>query len=200
MSRDRAGFDQATRIAAADDGTNYDNVAVTLHWATALLVLEQFLTSFFWDDFGKDTRDSLESLHTSLGIVLAAVIVARLIWRLIPGHQKPSIVAGWVEIASKGVHYLLYALLLVQAGLGFTIGWANGHPIHLFGIGIPSPIGTLPRPTRHELREIHQWVGYAIVVIAAGHALAALYHHYRLHDRVLQRMAPWVRRPGGGLS
>jgi cytochrome b561 len=74
--------------------------------------------------------------------------------------------------------------------LGFTIGWAAGHPIHLFGLPIPGPIGTLPRPMRHELREIHQWVGYTIVIVAAGHAVAALYHHYKLHDRVLQRMLP----------
>jgi cytochrome b561 len=29
-----------------------------------------------------------------------------------------------------------------------------------------------------------------IVIIAFGHAMAALYHHYVLRDRVLRRMLP----------
>jgi cytochrome b561 len=188
-------FDKATRVLAGDDGTNYDNVAITLHWLTAALVLFQFVSSFIWDYFAKPTQDALESLHVSSGILLTAVIVTRVIWRWIPGHQKPSIVGGWVHHASKTMHYVLYVLLIVQAGLGFTIGWANAHPIHFFGLPIPGPLDTLPRPVRHELREIHEKVGYAIVILAFGHALAALYHHYFRKDRVLQRMLP-IARPG----
>jgi len=191
---DQTSFDTATRIAAGDDGTTYNSVAIALHWTTAVLVLIQFVTSFVWDWFPRETREFLENLHTSLGVLLTAVIVARVIWRLMPGHQVSSLEVGWVKIASKGVHYFLYLLLIVQAGLGMTIGWAAGHPIHLFGLPIPGPIGTLDRPFRHELREIHQWLGYGIVIFAFGHALAALYHHYALHDRVLGRMFPPARR------
>jgi cytochrome b561 len=31
------------------------------------------------------------------------------------------------------------------------------------------------------------------VIIAFGHAFAGLYHHYKLHDRVLGRMLPAAR-------
>jgi cytochrome b561 len=191
---DKTTFDTATRIAAGDDGTNYDNVAIVLHWTVAWLVLIQFLTAFTWDWFPRQTRQTLESLHTSLGVLLTMVIVARVIWRLIPGHQVSSLEAGWVRIASKSMHYLLYLTLLVQAGLGLTIGWAAGHPIHVFGLPIPGPIGALARPLRHNIREVHQWLGYTIVIVAFGHALAALYHHYGLRDRVLGRMFPPARR------
>ena len=191
---DRTAFDTATRVAAGDDRTNYDNVAIALHWATALLVVMQFALAETWDWFSRGTRETLQDLHVSLGVLLTVVVVARVVWRLIPGHQRPAIVSGWVEVASKGVHYLLYALLVAQAGLGFAIGWAAGHPIHFFGLPIPGPIGALARPVRHNLREIHSWVGWTIVVLALGHALAALYHHYKLHDRVLGRMFPPARR------
>jgi cytochrome b561 len=191
---DRSSLDQATRIAAGDDRTNYDNVAMTLHWATALLVLCQFALAETWDWFSRGTREAMQSTHVSFGVLLAAVVVARLIWRWIPGHQRAAIVGGWVKIASKGVHYLLYLLLVVQACLGFAIGWSGGHPIHFFGLPIPNPMGALPRPMRGELRDIHSFVGWTIVVVAFGHALAALYHHYRLRDRVLGRMWPPARR------
>jgi cytochrome b561 len=191
---DRSSFDIATRIAAGDDKTNYDNVAITLHWMTALLVLIQFALAETWDWFSRDTRENLQSIHVSFGIVLTVVVVARLIWRWIPGHQRASLESGWMLIASKAVHYLLYILLVVQAGLGWIMGWSAGHPIHFFNIPIPGPIGALSRTIRHDVREIHSTVGWAIVIVAFGHGLAALYHHYKLQDRVLGRMFPPARR------
>lgn len=190
---DRNAFNEATRIVAGDDKTNYDNVAITLHWLTALLVLIQFALAETWDWASRDTRETMQSTHVSLGILLTAVIVVRLIWRWIPGHQRSSLEAGWMRIASKSVHYLLYLLLVAQACLGFAIGWSAGHPIHFFGIPIPGPIGALSRPTRHDIREIHSTVGWIIIILALGHALAALYHHYFLKDRVLGRMLPLAR-------
>ena len=192
---DRDAFNTATRIAAGDDKTNYDNVAISLHWLTALLVVVQFALAETWDWFPRETREAMESTHVSLGILLAAVIVTRIVWRLVPGHQRPAIVSGWVKLASKAVHYLLYVLLVIQAGLGFGWRWAQGHPVSFFGLfGIPGPYGELGRPTRHLFHDFHEYVGWAIVIIAFGHALAALYHHYKLHDRVLGRMLPPARR------
>jgi len=191
---DRDAFNTATRIAAGDVGRNYDDVAVGLHWATAILVVVQFLLGVTWDYFPDATTRQMQSLHISLGLLLTAVIVARIVWRLMPGHRPPSIVSGWVKLASKGVHTLLYLLLVLQAGLGFAWRWAQGHEVGFFGLfGIPGPYGKLERPLRHLIAESHQYIAWGIVIIAFGHALAALYHHYKLHDRVLGRMLPAVR-------
>ena len=187
---DQTSFDTATRILAGDDGTSYDSVAISLHWATALLVITNFALAETWDDFAKPTQQSMQSFHVSFGVLLAAVIVARLVWRLIPGHQVSSLEAGWVRRASKGTHYLLYSLLLAVVVLGFLLQWARGHPVSLFGLDIPGPFGRQDRELRHQIQELHNYVAWAIVIIAAGHALAALYHHYVLKDRVLMRMLP----------
>ena len=188
--RNETAFDSATRVVAADDGTNYDNVAVALHWATALLVVTQFALAETWDWFAKPTQGSMQGLHMSFGVVLTLVIVARLVWRLMPGHQISSLEIGWVRIAAKAVHYLLYGLLVVAVALGFAVQWSRGHPVNLFGLGIPGPFGPFARPVRGLLKELHNYVAWAIIIIAAGHAAAALYHHYVLKDRVLKRMLP----------
>lgn len=190
---DGNAFNKVTRVVAGDDKTNYDNVAIGLHWLTALLVIVQFALAETWDWASRDTRETMQSTHVSFGILLTAVIVARLIWRWTPGHQRSSLESGWMLIASKAVHYLLYGLLVAQACLGFAIGWASGHPIHFFGIAVPGPIGALSKPMRHDIREIHSLVGWTIIILAFGHALAALYHHYFLKDRVLGRMLPLAR-------
>jgi len=192
---DQTSFDTATRVLAGDDGTTYDGFAIALHWAVALLVFLQFFLAITWGYFSHDTRETMQSLHVSLGILLTAAIIVRIVWRLIPGHQVSSVHAGWVRNASKGVHYLLYLLLVAQVVTGFLLRWAQGRPAGFFGLfGIPGPFGALDRATRREIHQIHEWIGWAIVIIALGHALAALYHHYALKDRVLGRMFPPARR------
>jgi cytochrome b561 len=192
---DTTAFDTATRIAAGDDGTRYDNVAIALHWTVALLVIVQFALAMTWDWFAKPTAKAMESVHISLGVLLAAAILARIAWRLLRGHQQSSLEGGWVAIASKGVHYLLYVLLVAQAALGFAFRWAQGHAVGFFGLfAIPGPFGEVERPLRRLLHEAHEWVGWAIVAIAFAHALAALYHHYVLKDGLLGRMLPAARR------
>ena len=191
---DQTRFETATRIVAGDDGTTYDGVAIFLHWATALLVFTNFALAQVWDLFAKPVRGLLEDAHMSFGVLLTAVIGARIIWRFIPGNQVSSIEAGWMRIASKTVHYVLYLLLITEAALGFAFRWGAGRPIAFFGTGIPPLIGEMARPLRRELREFHEWAGWAIIAIALLHAIAALYHHYALKDRVLVRMLPSGRR------
>ena len=187
---DTTSFDTATRIVAGDDGTTYDGVAIALHWATAFLVIANFALSQTWNWFAKPTKGLMEDTHMSFGVLLTAVIVARIVWRLIPGHQVSSLEAGWQRIASKATHYVLYLLLVAEAGLGFAFRWGAGRPMEFFGVGIPPLIGEIAKPLRRELREFHEWIGWAIIVIALLHAVSALYHHYVLRDRVLKRMLP----------
>ncbi|MFL6753769.1 MAG: cytochrome b [Sphingomicrobium sp.] len=187
---DQTSFDTATRVVAGDDGTTYDGVAISLHWLTAFLVVANFALAQTWDWFAKPTRGLMEDTHMSFGVLLTAVVLARIVWRLIPGHQLPSLEAGWMRLASKATHYVLYMLLVAEAGLGFAFRWGAGRPMEFFGAGIPPLIGEMARPLRRELREFHEWIGWAIIALALLHALAALYHHYALKDRVLQRMLP----------
>jgi cytochrome b561 len=191
---DRTTFDTATRIAAGDDGTNYDNVAIALHWATAFLVVANFILAEIWDYFAKPAQHLLQATHMSFGILLGAVIIARLGWRQMPGHQVSSLEIGWMRATSTAAHYLLYVLLIVEVGLGVATQWVKGRPLSFFGLGIPSPLAALARPDRQQVQEVHNWVAWTIIIVAAGHALAALYHHYALRDRVLGRMFPPARR------
>src|SRR5689334_5647908 len=126
----------------------------------------------------------------SFGIVLTVVLAARIAWRLVPGHQVPPAVSGWVELTSKAVHWLLYALLGAEAALGFVLRWSGDQAMSFFGLPIPPPFAPFSKPAHDLVGEVHEWVGWAIVVIAAGHAAAALFHHYVLRDEVLWRMLP----------
>ena len=183
----------ATRILAGDDRTHYDAVARTLHWLTAALVLLQFGLSQIWGFLPRPERQLMIVTHMSFGMVLSAVLVARIVWRLMPGHQAAAAVSGWVELAAKAVHYLLYGLLAAEAVLGFVWRWSEDRAMSFFGLLIPPPFAPFSKPAHALVEDLHTWIGWAIIIVAAGHALAALYHHFVLHDQVLWRMLPGRR-------
>ena len=188
-----SAFGTATRIVAGDDGTNYDKVAIALHWATALLVVVQMVLAQTWGLFDRPTHRTMVVAHMSFGILLTAVIISRVAWRLIPGHQVPAADVGLARLASKGVHYALYLLLAAEAALGFLARWSEGRPLNFFGmLMIDPPFDKWSREAHHQVVEVHEWVGWAIIAIAVLHSLAALYHHYVMKDRVLKRMLPGV--------
>lgn len=190
---DRTALDTATRIAAGDDGKNYDGVAMTLHWTTAVLVLLLFALGQTWDWFPRPTHHLMVVTHMSLGIILTVVVLARVLWRFVFRHHLRSLESGFVKLASTGVHYLLYTLLVVQAVLGFLSRWEGNEAMSFFGLKIPPPFTGSGQKLAHQLQDIHNWVGWAIVILALGHAGAALYHYFVLKDRVLGRMLPAVR-------
>lgn len=185
--------DKLSRVAAGDDGTVYDNVSVFLHWLTALLVLSQFALAVSWEWFARPTRHLMIVTHMSFGIILSIVIVVRLVWRLLPGHQRAAAASDWTGKASKLVHYLLYAMLAAEAVLGFVLRWAGDESMSFFGLLIPPPFAPFSKEAHHQIGELHELNGWAIIILAAGHACAALYHHYVLRDSVLSRMLPSVR-------
>ncbi|HEY2025333.1 cytochrome b [Paraburkholderia sp.] len=186
----------ATRIAAGDDRTTYDRISVALHWITAVLVLTLFLLAQIWGFTPRPTRHVLIAAHMSLGILLTAVLIARISWRLSPGHQAPPANAGWVEHAATTVHYLLYVLLVSQALLGFVLRWSGKESMSFFGLQIPPPFPPFSKAAHHNVGEAHDLVGWTIIVFAACHAAAALFHHFFLRDNVLIRMLPGLKHRG----
>jgi cytochrome b561 len=190
----RSAVVAATRIAAGDKRATYDGVSVTLHWIIVALVLIQFGFSKTWRLFARPMRLEMIMLHMGFGILLGLAVIARIVWRLIPGHQPPPVQSGWVELVSKTVHYLLYAIILIEFVLGFVLRWSGDEAMIFFGLPIP-PIGVphVSRPTNDLIGVIHSLVGWVIIVLSAGHALAGVYHHFVVKDGVLARMIPALR-------
>ena len=182
----------AAMTAAQTDQTTsrYDRTTITLHWLTAGLVVMLFLLAEGWGFVPRDIRKAGQSLHISLGILLAAVLVARLAWRGSAGRRLPPANSGLLHFAAKAAHHVLYLLLAAQVTLGFLFRWAQGEPFAFFGL-FDVPAAFAPD---HDLAQtiggLHDTVAWTIIVMAGLHAAAALIHHYVLRDGVLRRMLP----------
>lgn len=173
--------------------TVYDKFSVILHWLTVLLVVSQFVLAQTWEWFARPTHHLMVVAHMSLGIILFAVILLRLVWRLMPGHHVVPAGSGWISTASRLVHYSLYAMLVVEGLLGFVLRWAGDESMSFFGLLLPPPFAPFSKPAHHLVGELHELTGWAIIIVATGHAAAALYHHYVVRDQVMSRMVPSIR-------
>lgn len=174
---------------------SYDPIAKGLHWTTVALVLANFALAETWSHFSRATRHEMVVAHMSFGILLAAVVAFRIAWRLMPGHRVAAAVSGLEQVVSTAVHWLLYALLAGQAVLGFVLRWAGGEAMSFFGVPIPSPMTAVSRSEHRLIGELHDWTGWTIIIVALGHAAAALLHHFIARDAVLRRMLPGEPRP-----
>lgn len=173
----------------AADRRSYDAVTIALHWTVAVIVVFQISSPVLWH-FSRAWRRTLEPLHISFGILLAIVLVARLVWRMTAGKRLPPADHGPAHWLSLGSHIGLYVLLVAQVILGFTLRWLQGEDFSFFGLfSIPSFLAK-NRGLAEQIQDIHNVVGWTIIVIAGVHALAALAHHYVFKDNVLQRMIP----------
>jgi cytochrome b561 len=167
----------------------YDAVTIWLHWTIAVLVAAQWLGAELID-YAPDraTHKLYWSIHICLGLLFAAVVIFHVIWRMTRGRKLPtSNEEGW-KLATATMHTLLYWIPLILALLGIGIVLARGWT--LFGvIDIPMMPGG-SKPLEREIHEIHEWTAHVLVFLATGHAAAALFHRYVLHDGVLRRMQP----------
>ncbi len=172
--------------------TRYGLVAQAFHWLTAVLVL----VAFIYGPGGSEqrvysaARDFDRQLHETLGLCVLALVVLRLLWRLVDTRPEPVPVARWMGIAAKAVQVALYLLLFAVPLTAIAGAWLEGHPLTLLGGLEIAPRLAQAHATGTLVAEIHTWLGDAVLWLAGLHALAALAHHFILRDGVLVSMLP----------
>jgi cytochrome b561 len=173
----------------------YGAVAQALHWATAVLVL----AAFIYGPGGSEqrvyaaARDFDRQLHETLGLSVFALVAIRVAWRMVDTRPSPPEVARWMGVAAKVTRVALYVLLFAVPITAITGAWLEGHPLTLLGGIEVQPLLALAHDTGATIASIHTWLGDTILWVAGLHAVAGLYHHFLLHDDVLESMLPrWL--------
>jgi cytochrome b561 len=133
-------------------------------------------------------RIDARSLHIIFGTILAALISGRLAWRWTRGRFLPSNDHGALKIVATAVHGLLYLLLVATISLGLTNAWIRGDS--LFGLITIPKLAVGGKALRDEIQNLHGLAANAILVVAALHASAAIWHQYWRRDGLLSRMIP----------
>lgn len=174
----------------------YSAPARAFHWLTVLLLVITVPIGLamtyrggelkIWDA----TTNMLYSSHKALGMLILAVVVLRLAYRLFKGAppDEPGQPA-WQKAIAHIAHWSLYALLL---GIPL-VGWlaVSMFPaLDIFGLIKLPALAAPDQKTAKSLFEVHEILAKALLAIVALHVLAALAHHFVLRDGVLRRMWP----------
>jgi cytochrome b561 len=176
------------RMKILNTAARYGAVSQTLHWLTAAVVAILILTGMS-GDFEPQDGGALYYWHTSLGLLVLLLVVARVLWRIVTPSPRPPV--GQSRLAGRvahGLHWLLYLLLVALPLSGGLAAAQEGGVVSFFSLV------TLPTWAAASggdfFEEMHEVLANVLLVVIALHALAALKHHYVDKDDVLRRMLP----------
>lgn len=167
----------------------YHRGLVLLHWVMAVLIIVALVAGkLILERLDNADPDKLFSLtaHMSIGILVGALLVVRLVIRLrkpVPEHATTG--NALLDRIGVATHWLLYLLVavMVLSGLGMALG-AGLFPITYGASGdaIPDTLQTMPP------RAVHGLTSNLLFLLIALHIAAALYHQFVLRDGLLRRM------------
>jgi cytochrome b561 len=165
-------------------------ISIVLHWVTVPLVIFLLACGIYMKtlDYYEPLYHQLPQWHKTLGMLLGTLLLIRLGWIVIspaPTPITPNLLQRWL---AKGVHFGMYAMLIVICFSGYLFTTADGKPMELLGGIIVPNLVTVSEESVDLLGAIHRWISYGLGVLVALHASAAIYHHLALRDNTFKRI------------
>lgn len=169
--------------------TKWPRVILFIHWVTAFAVIGMFASGLWMVDLSyySDWYKTAPHWHKSAGLILFALTVARIVFRLF--STRPAAHGNQFEKrASKAGHLFLYALMLSMFTSGYLISTADGRAIDVFNWFAVPALGELINNQEDIAGDVHFYLAWTLIVTASLHALAALKHHFFNKDDTLKQM------------
>ena len=119
-----------------NSSSRYGWVSIFMHWGVALAVFGLFALGLWMVglDYYSTWRKDAPDLHKSIGLVLLAVMVLRVLWRFIsPPPPALERYSRMTRIGATFGHASLYLSLFAVMIAGYLISTADGVGIPVFG-------------------------------------------------------------------
>jgi cytochrome b561 len=175
---------------------SWGSISKTLHWVMALLIFSQIVLGWVavrWPL--SPTKLNLFVWHKSTGILILALAVLRIGWRLtnvVPA--LPTSIPSWERMGAHASHLSLYFLMLALPLSGWIINSASNFPLKVFWL-FPLPDVVPPSKPFQNLAEIVHLVLFSLfAAVLVVHIAAALRHQFIRRNNLLKRMLPFGSR------
>ncbi|MBU2582534.1 MAG: cytochrome b [Alphaproteobacteria bacterium] len=178
----------------------YAPPARAYHWIVVALIAIQVPIGLYmvyrggtlniWDAL----TNNLYSSHKLLGVIILAVVIARLAYRLRAGapHPEPTL-EPWQRSVSEITHWAIYLLLLLVPVLGY-VGVSMYPALNIFGAFSLPAIAPPDKATAEAVFYWHGLAAFALIGLIGMHVGAAIFHYAIRKDNVLGRMLPGALR------
>jgi cytochrome b561 len=162
-----------------------------LHWLMALALTANFILGISVHEMDLSPQ-KLQWLtwHKWAGMTLLGLVSLRLLNRLLfpPPEAEPG--PAWQLRLARLVHVLMYLLMFAIPLSGWMTSSAAGIPVVYLGMWelpqlLPKNLAWLD-----ALKEFHEWLNQALLMLVVVHILAVLKHHFIDRDHTLVRMLP----------
>jgi len=177
-------------ISIKNTRARYGLAAISLHWLMALIIIGMYPLGLYIDSLGyyDAAYKTVPHWHKSVGMVLLALLVVRLLWRSISIKPKVLFHSAVQKRVVKLAHSSLYTLMFVALLSGYMISTADGRAIAVFNWFEVPALPAVIDEQEDVAGLIHYWVTTSLIILAGAHALAALKHHFINKDKTLSRM------------
>jgi cytochrome b561 len=174
----------------------YGALAMGFHWLMALLVAAMFALA--WVMFTTPEGDPRVIrpivLHKSIGVVVLALALLRLIWRQInPPPPLPPEMPAVLRVAAQVTHRALYLLLIAVPILGWLMSTARGITTAPFGLFKLPNVIEKNESLAEQLSTAHIVLALTLLALIVLHVAAGVFHHVVRRDEILARMTPFLR-------
>lgn len=184
---------QAAASVWLDTRGRFGRISRWMHWGMALLFLWQFTGMVLKELLGRTPLSAFfVGTHRDVGLLLFALLVARIVWGCYNLGRRPRHQAGVVGRLALLGHVALYGLMLVVPSLALLRQYGSGRPFAPFGIplmGASEPVAWMRIPA--DLA--HGPLAWVLLAVIAGHVAMALVHRFVWRDEVPARMIGRVR-------
>ncbi|WP_420332244.1 cytochrome b [Roseibium sp.] len=168
-------------------------VEIGLHWTIAIGIIGLISLGIFMSN----TRSfSLYDIHKSIGLLVFAIVVVRVLVRLQKGWpENISEGPAWEHGVARVVHWILILGTIIMPLSGMLDAVMSGQGLSIFGLDlIADNPGNNGRPQAIDesmaemAEEAHQLTGYVLIGAIVLHVAGALKHHLVDGDNTLIRM------------
>ena len=169
---------------------SYGAVAKSFHWLLFLMLTFMIVMGNYLASLPKGTEKlQAAGMHKSFGLLVLALVLMRLGWRLINVLPKdPEGTPAMQSLMAHAMHWVLYALMFAQPLSGIMMSQAADVPVSFFGL-FEFPVFLAKNPELAQFfKGVHGTVWILLVLAVIGHAAAALHHHFIRKDDVLKQM------------
>lgn len=167
--------------------TQYSKRMVIVHWLTLALLIAAWFLGESVHDARQDEVATLTGyiVHASVGGTILLLLLARLYFLRKDG-TPPAMGDTPLDKAAKGVHYLLYTLLVLLpvSGMMQIVTSDVGKAL------LAGDAAMLPKKFEGVVaHEVHETLVTVLVVLVVLHILGAIKHQFITKDGLMERMS-----------
>lgn len=168
----------------------YGFLAKLFHWLSAIIIVVLFALGLWMVDldYYHNWYTEAPALHISLGLLLIALTLVRLIWKKIDTDVDGS---NETRLHSKLVvlgHSVLYVLIVATLFTGYLIASGDGKSILFFDLMQLPALPFNEKDTIDLAGEVHEFCAFSLVILACGHGIVALKRQWLDKDGTLNKM------------